>query len=660
MKLPKEKLLILTGISLALTNIWIMSFQSVRSMLLSMFPVTIPTNYYEDLIYPKPFDIPVYVGLTAICILSLPLITKFVFPKLESLYHKQQNFPFFLISASIFLALLLAIYMGSYPMVEPFMGISDSWVLYIIGTSLFVGIELLLFTLVQRREWLFWILSLLIIAFMTFEPGFQISWFDYTYMLGPAYEVLHGKTMYLQIPSQYGFLLVYALAFIMKIINMGIFYLPLGIWILYIFAYFSLFFVMVRLTKSALISTLFLISLLTINYFSLFHLPIAIPQITPLRFLLLWFGPILMYATYFNKRLKYVGLFVVALFSLWVIDAGIESLLAVISLEGILVIKKIQSIRHAVLDILFLLISTGSIFLLTSLGATFLGYKLITPSALFSAIHEYAVAGFGMEPLPSQTFFWIFMLVFFFALLFFFIKQAIEKADIVLVYSSFLFFFASFYYIGRSHPHNIFHISVLFLFSLFLLFSRINKSFSLFRTARSKIIIGGIIFILFVFLTTGTRQQLTVVRRFSTYADAINAQNYFQNMQNVLIKYYKNDIIFIQQHNPQSQALIVSPDDTALLMLSGKSSQLYVDPMNTIVSSTDLSQAFPHPYVCPQQIFVATCILKKSCAKNGEFFSFFIAEDKVYAKTQQLCNNRYKTTSCSNHLCMQTLASSSK
>ena len=45
---------------------------------------------------------------------------------------------------------------------------------------------------------------LLIIAFITLDPHFDIYGHDYSYFFGPVWEIVNGKTIYTQTSSQYG------------------------------------------------------------------------------------------------------------------------------------------------------------------------------------------------------------------------------------------------------------------------------------------------------------------------------------------------------------------------------------------------------------------------------------------------------------------------
>ncbi|MDE2025341.1 MAG: hypothetical protein KGJ07_02520 [Patescibacteria group bacterium] len=653
MKLTKEHLFIFLFSVLALTDIWIIAFQWILNFLRSSFPPQTPTGYYENLVYPKPYDIPVYILLSFSFVLLLPVIHRYLFPKLLTQYKTQENTHLFLTSASLVLAILLFLFLGNYPMANSVFPLTGNYLLYVGLISIITLGELLLFKLLQQKQWIFFTVTAIIIAILIAEPTFPVSWFDYTFILGPAYEVMHGKTIYMQASSQYGFLLTYSLALLMKIFGLGILQLPVGIWLLYAGAYASLFYVMLKTTKSGVLSILFLSALISINYYSLDHLPIAVPQIGPLRFLCLWFAPVIFYLTYFKKRAKYVGLAVMSLLSLWVIDAGIQYLLAIGSLECLLAFKKVQPLRQSVINILFTTICTGIFFALAVLIPTFFGYMLLNPSTIFQAIHEYAVSGFGMIPLPEQTFFWAFLLIFFASLMLFFVKEIIEKEDIILAFGAFLFFFASMYYVGRSHPHNIFHIAVLFLFTFFLLLSRLKKTYQLSIMGRQKAAAAILLFFYFV-VVSGAFRQNTQNIWLPLYASALPQGKFFPSFQKDMTNYYLTDAHFIEKENIHKQALIISPDDTALLMLSDKSSYVNSDPMSMIISDQDLSRTIIQMPACLDKIFVAKCILSKSCTTDRTFLGTFIGEDKIYNKIQQVCGNSYKLSSCSNHICAMT------
>ena len=152
---------------------------------------------------------------------------------------------------------------------------------------------------------------------------------DFSYFLGPIYEIAHGKTLFTNTSSQYGFISILLLEFLHKIHVFNPFYLPIFTWILYVVQYFLSFWIIYKASRSVVIGLLGLFSIITVNYFSLFHLPNSYPQIGPIRWL-----PLII-SLYLLQKYKNIDnfnlIFFLSLLSLWNIEAGIVLFLTFVS-----------------------------------------------------------------------------------------------------------------------------------------------------------------------------------------------------------------------------------------------------------------------------------------------------------------------------------------
>ena len=111
-----------------------------------------------------------------------------------------------------------------------------------------------------------------------------------------------------------------------KLKILGLAYLPAFIWLLYIFQYFLCFYLIYKISRSKILALISIFSVLTLNYFSLYHLPIAIPQVGAMR----WF-PLIVSVWFFYRFKGFQSkkfIFAVSLLGFWVVDSGLALFLA--------------------------------------------------------------------------------------------------------------------------------------------------------------------------------------------------------------------------------------------------------------------------------------------------------------------------------------------
>src|SRR3989338_3826909 len=126
------------------------------------------------------------------------------------------------------------------------------------------------------------VISVLIV--LVFKNDF--AYFDYSIVLGPVNDVFLGKDILANVVSIYGFFDIYFIASVFKIFNVHDFYVGLSLMIsvLYVAGYSAVYFFLRWYTKNIVLSVLFLVMMLEIEFFCL-HIPIHwLPQATFLRF----------------------------------------------------------------------------------------------------------------------------------------------------------------------------------------------------------------------------------------------------------------------------------------------------------------------------------------------------------------------------------------
>src|SRR3989344_2987739 len=355
-------LLWLANETLLLTNLFVITYKVSLRLLSGLFPPVVnPIFYSKELFAPEPFEIPLYLILSIIFVIiilskSINFLTLRTSPK----------------RGIFFLALLLSFYLniGSYPMKNNIQFIEN---LVDPNTSVFiltayigaVSIIIVLAHRLRHRLILLFSLILIAIALFTFEPGFPSSNHDTSYFLGPIYEISQGKTIFTTTSSQYGFLSILILAFMTKLNIFNPFYLPFLTWLLYILEYFLCFYIIYRSSKSITLALLGLFSILTISYFSLFHLPNTFPQIGPMRWLPLIISLFLIQKFKNITDPKLILLF--SLLSLWNTEAGIALFLSYAFTLFMLTMVGAISKRKVVVSIVFLAAFNLAIFIILNI-----------------------------------------------------------------------------------------------------------------------------------------------------------------------------------------------------------------------------------------------------------------------------------------------------
>ena len=239
---------------------------------------------------PEPFEIPLYLGMSLLLASAIGLAYKkqvsqklLIFPPIVRLFFFVCSFLFF-------------IYMlGSYPMYRDFFPYPEAEAPFVnIAVSIaycalvvFLIAEVYIFSRLIKRNGLrlsvIYSTIFFAIAILTFEPRFPIVGHDYSYFLGPVWEIVSGKTIYTDVPSQYGFVSILLLSIFQTLHIFNIAALPVLVWVLYIVQYMGVFFIVHRISRSVTLAILCVFSVIAINYFSLFHLPATIPQVGPFR-----------------------------------------------------------------------------------------------------------------------------------------------------------------------------------------------------------------------------------------------------------------------------------------------------------------------------------------------------------------------------------------
>ncbi len=328
---------------------------------------------------------------------------------------------------------------------------------------------------------LFYIVSGALIILLSFKIA-KLNALDYSYFAGPINDVLHGKYLLYNSPSQYGFLSIIFLSIIFKLVPLGLMNLTI-VNALIQSAGFLLVFILLQLLYRNKILTLFaIITIILLNYVIQIVPQFSILQTGFLRFGM-WVAVALSlylkesysgtkYKTVFNI-LPYI-LLVLSFF--WVLDNGFYILLAFVFYNSFnhLNSSLISSVRLIFFDLIKIGLSLSLGFLVVKLiYSLFFG---ISPKwSYFSSDPALYLAGFGMLPLPNSSWHWFIMLGYLLMFTYFFVLKRYKKdlrLDLRESVASFVLFYGIFqfsYYMGRSHLNNLHHIIIPFLICLFFI-----------------------------------------------------------------------------------------------------------------------------------------------------------------------------------------------
>lgn len=323
------------------------------------------------------------------------------------------------------------------------------------------------------RGLIFYTLALLAIIAVVTDPRFSCDHYHYSFYLGPLADLLAGKSLLVNINSQYGVLVFYFLESFFKFLPLGFSSFSLVYTCLLVIQYFLFFFIVRQLFRSQALAFFCLAALLLINDLSPIGWAVWYPSTGPLRFGFIYLLMALVVLR--NQNPKKENLF------LW-LEAGVASTafwwsfeVCVYTVPAYLGLIFLESWRGPNRKPLFLFQFLRTRFLmfasLTSLLGGVLYWDIFRRSGelphwsyYFDFIFFYQ-GGFGMITMPSRGYWWLILGVLyfsFFAILGFLLNPAEKRPPhlnviiLVTLYGIFQFF----YYLGRSHPNNLFHISM--------------------------------------------------------------------------------------------------------------------------------------------------------------------------------------------------------
>jgi hypothetical protein len=313
--------------------------------------------------------------------------------------------------------------------------------------------------------------SLILVGLLVIDPNFNFNRLHYSFFLGPLADLRGGKSLLYDVNSQYGVFIFYFLSSFFKILPLGFKSLCFVITCLYVIQYFCFYFILRQLFESKFFSFFCLGVLLTVNYFAPQDYVTNFPSVGPLRFGFIYLLLILVILR--NKHENYRLYFylaesaVVASAVFWSFEVCFYTLpayLAHIFYENASFDTSFKIDGKPLIRRIFFL--TGFCFLIL----------IFIYSDVFCRIHDWPhwdyyfdyvllyKNGFGMLWMPAFGSWWILvgiLLVSLFVILGGFLKTkdvTLPTHFNAIALLTFYGIFQFFYFLGRAHPNNLFHI----------------------------------------------------------------------------------------------------------------------------------------------------------------------------------------------------------
>ena len=319
-------------------------------------------------------------------------------------------------------------------------------------------------------------LALVSIVLLVFNASYLFDQHHYNFYLGPVNDLLHGKSLLVDINCQYGVLPIYLLAALFKADLFPFTYRGFSciLSLLLIAQYFLIYILLRGILKSTAIPILTLLLILAVNFFSQASHAVLYPSIGPLRFGLayLLLGAALLRTRYPHRQKLTLTL-----------ESGIVGIASIWSVETFFYVAATYTG----------MVLYESLLQATDMGRflTHLGRRLVWTASLIAGAHAaltldilfrsgqwphwdyyldyialYSTNEFGTLPIDPWSPWALISAVYFVSLLaltyrIIVLRDSKRNDPHPIVVGMTFFGIAQFtYYLGRSHPNALFHISI--------------------------------------------------------------------------------------------------------------------------------------------------------------------------------------------------------
>lgn len=368
--------------------------------------------------------------------------------------------------------------------------ISQDFIAIPILIGIFIVYALFFLWLILKKNYsagkgiLYFIFLLSTILLLAFHYGY-LNTYDYSYLAGPVNDVLHGKFLLLNAPSQYGFFSILFLSAIFRIIPLGLANIVLVNAVLVTLQFIFLGVALSFILRNKWLALLAVVTAIFANYIIEIYPPGTFPQTNAWRFgnwvvILI----LLLLRERAGERIRKIAKVaipgLIGFFIFWQFDSGLYLLFAylcfvlVTNMESSFS-RTMSKILPPVLEVIF---STLLIFIaINFFYVVFLG-KFPNWAMYIADPGYYLSSGFSFVPLSGSLWHKIIFATYFINFLYIatkvkyypdFVKDYRNK---LFISTLFLGVFQLTYYMGRSHLNNLHHIILPFIVCLFYDFDR--------------------------------------------------------------------------------------------------------------------------------------------------------------------------------------------
>ena len=312
------------------------------------------------------------------------------------------------------------------------------------------------------------------IALVVINPEFSFDITHYNFYLGPVNDLLHGKSLLADINCQYGVLVIYFLALVFKTGLLPFSYQGLAalIGLLQVVQYSLIYLLLRRLLSTQVFAALALGLILLVSFFSQLELA-ALPSIGPLRFglvfLLLSLPLVRTWRPQLGPVARIAAHAVVGVASAWSVEVFVYVLathLGTITWAQLPASGPVDLLRKLVRELRWTLAGIGVVHLVVALDILVRAGQWPRWSHYRDYLALYSVGEFGTLPIDPWTP-WALIISVYFVSVLLLVYLGIRPAprpqlpELGVVAGLTTFGLAQFtYYLGRSHPNNLYHVCI--------------------------------------------------------------------------------------------------------------------------------------------------------------------------------------------------------
>ncbi|MCC7265155.1 MAG: hypothetical protein IT369_21830 [Candidatus Latescibacteria bacterium] len=312
------------------------------------------------------------------------------------------------------------------------------------------------------------------IGLAVINPEFSYDSHHYNFFLGPVNDLLHGKSMLVDINCQYGVGVIYFLALVFKTGLLPFSYQGLAalIGILQVGQYSLVYLLLRRLLNTQAFAVLILGLILLVSFFSQLELA-ALPSIGPLRFglvfLLLCLPVLRSWRPSLERASRVAAHILVGVAAVWSVEVFAYVLATHL---GMLVWAQLPTagpadfLRKLARELRWTLAAVGAVHLLLALDILTRSGQWPHWDHYLDYLALYSVGEFGTLPIDPWTPWALIIAVYFVSVLLLVYlgwrhRPGPHLPELGVVAGLTTFGLAQFtYYLGRSHPNNLYHVCI--------------------------------------------------------------------------------------------------------------------------------------------------------------------------------------------------------